>query len=81
MIDDDIFGRINALSDEEEHLWQHASDGHGSDGRGARSARDDQGRARPDLRPPPSARGATRGGSRSARSRGAPAEIVESYQQ
>ena len=29
MTDDDIFGRINALSDEEERLWQHASDGHG----------------------------------------------------
>jgi uncharacterized protein DUF2630 len=29
MADDDIFGRINALSDEEEHLWQHAGDGHG----------------------------------------------------
>src|SRR4029079_5162367 len=29
MADDDVFGRINALSDEEEHLWQHAGDGHG----------------------------------------------------
>jgi hypothetical protein len=29
MIDGDIFGRINALSDEEEQLWQHAGDGHG----------------------------------------------------
>ena len=29
MADDDIFGRINALSDEEEGLWQHAGDGHG----------------------------------------------------
>ena len=30
MIDDeDVFGRINTLSDEEEHLWQHAGDGHG----------------------------------------------------
>ena len=29
MVDDDVFGRINALSDEEEHLWQHAGDGHG----------------------------------------------------
>jgi hypothetical protein len=29
MVDDDVFGRINALSEEEEHLWQHASDGHG----------------------------------------------------
>jgi hypothetical protein len=29
MIDGDIFGRINALSDEEEHLWEHAGDGHG----------------------------------------------------
>jgi hypothetical protein len=29
MIDGDIFGRINALSDEEERLWQHAGDGHG----------------------------------------------------
>ena len=29
MIDGDIFGRINALSDEEEGLWQHAGDGHG----------------------------------------------------
>lgn len=27
--DGDIFARINALSDEEEHLWQHAGDGHG----------------------------------------------------
>lgn len=27
--DGDIFGRINALSDEEEHLWRHAGDGHG----------------------------------------------------
>ena len=29
MVDGDIFGRINALSDEEERLWEHASDGHG----------------------------------------------------
>lgn len=29
MLDDDIFHRINSLSDEEEHLWQHAGDGHG----------------------------------------------------
>jgi hypothetical protein len=29
MPDEDVFGRINALSDEEEHLWEHASDGHG----------------------------------------------------
>ena len=29
MLDSDVFHRINALSDEEEHLWQHASDGHG----------------------------------------------------
>ena len=29
MIDGDIFGRINALSDEEEQLWEHAGDGHG----------------------------------------------------
>jgi hypothetical protein len=29
MADDDVFGRINALSEEEEHLWQHAGDGHG----------------------------------------------------
>ena len=29
MIDGDIFGRINSLSDEEEHLWEHAGDGHG----------------------------------------------------
>ena len=29
MVDSDVFERINALSDEEEHLWQHAGDGHG----------------------------------------------------
>jgi hypothetical protein len=29
MVDGDIFGRINALSDEEEHLWEQAGDGHG----------------------------------------------------
>lgn len=29
MIDGDIFGRINALSDEEQQLWEHAGDGHG----------------------------------------------------
>ena len=29
MIDGDIFGRINALSDEEEQLWEQAGDGHG----------------------------------------------------
>lgn len=29
MIDGDIFGRINALSEEEEQLWEHAGDGHG----------------------------------------------------
>jgi len=29
MVDGEIFGRINALSDEEEQLWQHAGDGHG----------------------------------------------------
>jgi hypothetical protein len=32
MVDGDIFGRINSLSDEEEHLWQHAGDGHGLTG-------------------------------------------------
>jgi hypothetical protein len=29
MADLDILGRINALSEEEEHLWEHAGDGHG----------------------------------------------------
>ena len=29
MVDGDIFGRINALSEEEEGLWEHAGDGHG----------------------------------------------------
>ncbi|MBA2718879.1 MAG: DUF2630 family protein [Chloroflexi bacterium] len=29
MADDDVFGQINALSDEEERLWQSAGDGHG----------------------------------------------------
>ena len=29
MLDSDVFHRINALSEEEEHLWQHAGDGHG----------------------------------------------------
>jgi hypothetical protein len=29
MIDNDIFGQINALSEEEEQLWEHAGDGHG----------------------------------------------------
>ena len=29
MVDGDIFGRINALSEEEEELWEHAGDGHG----------------------------------------------------
>jgi hypothetical protein len=29
MLDSDVFHRINALSDEEEQLWQHAGDGHG----------------------------------------------------
>jgi Protein of unknown function (DUF2630) len=29
MGDDDIFDRINALSEEEEHLWQSAGDGQG----------------------------------------------------
>jgi Protein of unknown function (DUF2630) len=29
MVDGDIFRRINALSDEEEQLWEHAGDGHG----------------------------------------------------
>jgi hypothetical protein len=28
-MEQDIFGRINALSDEEEQLYEHASDGHG----------------------------------------------------
>jgi hypothetical protein len=31
-IEHDIFGRINALSEEEEHLYEHASDGHGLTG-------------------------------------------------
>ncbi len=31
MIDDDVFGRINALAEEEERLWAHAGDGHGLD--------------------------------------------------
>ena len=29
MTDSDVFARINALSEEEEHLWEHAGDGHG----------------------------------------------------
>lgn len=29
MVDSDVFGRINELSEEEERLWQHAGDGHG----------------------------------------------------
>ena len=29
MIDSDVFGRINELSEEEERLWRHAGDGHG----------------------------------------------------
>ena len=29
MADDDVFGRINALSDEEERLWRNAGDGQG----------------------------------------------------
>jgi hypothetical protein len=29
MVDGDIFGQINALSEEEERLWEHAGDGHG----------------------------------------------------
>jgi hypothetical protein len=29
MLDDDVFHRINALSEEEEDLWHHAGDGHG----------------------------------------------------
>ena len=29
MVDDDIFGRINTLSDEEERLWQGAGKGEG----------------------------------------------------
>jgi hypothetical protein len=29
MVDNDVFSRINELSDEEEHLWEHAGDGHG----------------------------------------------------
>jgi len=29
MVDGDIFGTINDLSEEEERLWQHAGDGHG----------------------------------------------------
>ena len=29
MLDSDVFHRINALSEEEEHLWEHAGDGHG----------------------------------------------------
>ena len=29
MVDDDIYGRINALSAEEELLWQHAGQDHG----------------------------------------------------
>ena len=29
MADDDLFGRINALSDEEERLWRDAGNGQG----------------------------------------------------
>lgn len=29
MLDNDVFSRINELSDEEEQLWEHAGDGHG----------------------------------------------------
>ena len=28
-MEEDLFGRINTLSEEEEHLYEHASDGHG----------------------------------------------------
>jgi hypothetical protein len=29
MVDNDVFARINQLSEEEERLWEHAGNGHG----------------------------------------------------
>jgi len=81
MIDGDIFGRINALSEEEERLWEHAGDGHGL-------TADEQERLEAikveldrayDLLHQREARRATGQDPRDAEPR--PAEIVEGYEQ
>jgi hypothetical protein len=69
MADFDIFATINALSDEEEQLYEHAGDGHG-----LTAEELDRVAAiwssRPLLRPPPSAGRPAGGGTRSGRGRG-----------
>jgi hypothetical protein len=81
MVDDDIHGRINRLSDEEEQLWQHAGDGHGLTGEEhdrLESIRVELDRAY-DLLHQRAARRAAGLDPREAEPR--PAEIVESYEQ
>jgi hypothetical protein len=81
MVDGDIFGRINALSDEEEQLWEHAGDGHGltaEEHERLESIRVELDRAY-DLLHQREARRAAGLDPREAEPR--PPEVVESYQQ
>jgi hypothetical protein len=81
MLDDDVFGRINALSDEEEHLWEHAGDGHGltaEEQERLESIKVELDRAYDQL-PPRAARRAAGLDPKDAEPR--PADIVEHYQQ
>ena len=81
MVDGDIFGRINALSEEEEGLWEHAGDGHGltaEEHRRLESIKVELDRAY-DLLHQRAARRAAGLDPRDAEPR--PADIVERYQQ
>jgi hypothetical protein len=81
MVDGDIFGQINALSDEEEQLWEHAGDGHGltaEEHERLEAIRVERDRAY-DLLHQREARRAAGLDPREAEPR--PPEVVESYQQ
>jgi len=81
MIDDDVFGRINALSEEEEQLWEHAGDGHGlttEEHERLEAIKVELDRAY-DLLHQREARRAAGQDPREAEAR--PAEVVEGYQQ
>jgi hypothetical protein len=81
MTDEDVFGRINALSDEEEQLYEHAGDGHGltdEEHQRLESIKVELDRAY-DLLHQRAARRAAGLDPSDAESR--PAEIVERYQQ
>lgn len=81
MADDDLFERINRLSDEEEALYEHAGDGHGlsaEEHERLQAIKVELDRSY-DLLHQRSARRAA--GMDPSEAEARPAEVVESYQQ